>query len=167
MVENLKLKSRWTVWENFVLTGAYQSDEAYKKSINKVFTFSDLNAFASMWNNLNYHKPVSTFFFDPVKKVNKKYTISPPFSEQSLTIDIFANLRFEVKDRQEMEQISTINLFRNDIAPEWADPENKNGSEYQFMLEGSDPEVIDEYWQELVLTIVGETFKLSDQVNTR
>ena len=75
MVENLKLKTQWTIWENFAIVASqYQSDEAYKKSINKVLSFNDLNAFASMWNNLSYHKPTQTFFYDPVKKVNKKYS---------------------------------------------------------------------------------------------
>lgn len=64
-----------------------------------------------------------------------------------------------------MEQVNGINLFRNDITPEWADPENKSGGEYQIMLdECSNPEVIDEYWQELVLKVIGETFTLSEQV---
>mmetsp|Transcript_71973 Transcript_71973/g.83631 ORF Transcript_71973/g.83631 Transcript_71973/m.83631 type:complete len:209 (+) Transcript_71973:45-671(+) len=146
MVESLKLKTRWTVWENFfTVQGGQQSDEAWKRAINKVLSFDDLGVFAKMWNNLSYHKPTQTFFFDPVKKVNR---------------------RFEVKDRTEMEQINGINIFRNDITPEWADPENKNGGDYQLMLdESNNPENIDEYWQELLLQVVGETFKLSDQIN--
>lgn len=73
MVESLKLKTRWTVWENFAISGGYQSDEAWKRSINKVFSFDELGFFAKMWNNLFYHKPTQTFFFDSVKKVNRKY----------------------------------------------------------------------------------------------
>ena len=65
-----------------------------------------------------------------------------------------------------MEQINAINIFRNDIIPEWADPENRNGSDYQIALEDTSPETIDKYWQELVLAVLGETMKLSDQVTT-
>jgi len=146
MVENLKLKTRWAVWENFATTPSqYQSDDSWKNSINKTLVFDDLRFFAKMWNNLSYHRPTQAFFYDPVKKVNRK---------------------FEVKGRTEMEQIVGISLFRNDITSEWVDPENKNGSEYQMMLDDcQNPEFVDEFWQQLVIRIVGETLPHSDQVN--
>lgn len=65
-----------------------------------------------------------------------------------------------------MEQISAVNLFRNDIVPAWADPENKAGGEYQIYLDDTmKPETIDEIWQDLVLLLIGETLKSSEQVN--
>lgn len=76
-MENLKLKTSWTVWENLALnTTQNQSDESWKKSIVKVATVSDLSSFASMWNNLPYHKPTQTFFFDRSKNVTKKYILN-------------------------------------------------------------------------------------------
>lgn len=74
MIENFKLKTPWTIWENFVVRAKdlQQSDEDWKKSMNKVLTFKDLNAFACVWNNLTYHKPTCAFFFDPTKKALKK-----------------------------------------------------------------------------------------------
>lgn len=64
-----------------------------------------------------------------------------------------------------MEQIISINLFRNDITPAWADPDNKSGGEYLITLDDcTNPVTIDEYWQELVIKVIGETFTLSEQV---
>lgn len=82
-----------------------------------------------------------------------------------LQFPYLAHDRFEVKGRTDLEQIIGISLFRNDITPEWADPENKNGSEYQLMLEEcQNPEIIDEFWQDLIIKVIGETLEHSDQV---
>ena len=70
-----------------------------------------------------------------------------------------------MKGRSELEQVTGISLFRNDIAPEWSDPENKVGSEYQLMLDDHSHENVDSFWQELVLSVIGETITHSDQVN--
>lgn len=72
-MENLKLKTSWTIWENVALPAQKEaSEESWKKSIVKVITVSDLNTFASMWNKLPYHKPAKTFFFDKANMTTKK-----------------------------------------------------------------------------------------------
>jgi len=144
-MENLKLKTPWTVWENIALsTQKDQSEESWKKSIVKVVTVSDLNSFASMWNKLPYHKPSQTFFFDKSRMLTKK---------------------FQIKDRDDLQQINAINIFRNEIMPSYEDPANRNGGFYRIEIGDTPAEETDKAWQDLILALIGETFKLSDQVN--
>ena len=47
-----------------------------------------------------------------------------------------------------------MSIFRDGIKPEWEDPVNADGGELLFR--GSDLEMVDKMWYELVLSMVGE-----------
>jgi len=47
-----------------------------------------------------------------------------------------------------------LSIFREGIKPEWEDPVNADGGELLFR--GSDLEMVDKMWYELVLSMVGE-----------
>lgn len=57
--------------------------------------------------------------------------------------------------------ITSLMLFRDGVAPEWEDPVNANGGHFQFQWRPNSvaPEQLDEYWNNLVLGIVGDTIE--------
>ena len=59
--------------------------------------------------------------------------------------------------------VEEFSLFKKGIEPEWGDPMNAKGGEW-FCRQYFDADVLDLYWQNLVLAVVGET--LEDALST-
>ena len=61
--------------------------------------------------------------------------------------------------------VEALMLFRDGIAPEWEDKANAMGGHFQIQLKpASGGGQIDEYWNNLVLAMIGETLEPSSQV---
>lgn len=58
----------------------------------------------------------------------------------------------------EERTVEEYSLFKKGIEPEWGDPQNVIGGEW-FCRQSFDPEVLDLYWHNLVVGIVGETIE--------
>ena len=72
-MENLKLKTTWTFWENIATQPMKsQKEDAWKESILEVISFSDLNYFAQIWSALPHISPAVSFFYDKARNVTKK-----------------------------------------------------------------------------------------------
>ena len=56
----------------------------------------------------------------------------------------------------EAKTIEEYSFFKNGIEPEWGDPQNVTGGEW-FCRQYLELEVLDLYWQNLVMSCVGET----------
>ena len=52
--------------------------------------------------------------------------------------------------------VEEYSLFKKNIEPEWGDPENSKGGEW-FCRQHFDADVLDLYWQNLVMAVVGES----------
>lgn len=66
----------------------------------------------------------------------------------------------------EEKTVEEYSLFKKGIEPEWGDPQNVIGGEW-FCRQSFEPEVLDLYWHNLVMGIVGETIEDSvDENNT-
>lgn len=66
----------------------------------------------------------------------------------------------------ELKTVEEYSLFKKGIEPEWGDPANVIGGEW-FCRQSFDPDVLDLYWQNLVLGVVGETIEeASDEDKT-
>ena len=59
--------------------------------------------------------------------------------------------------------IDAFSLFKKGIRPEWEDPENKNGAEFMCRKTMA-PELLDQYWENMVLGLIGETIDAADDV---
>jgi translation initiation factor 4E len=57
----------------------------------------------------------------------------------------------------ELSHIDTLMLFREGIRPEWEDPANATGGHFQYMFKVNSipPAQLDEYWNNIVIGIVG------------
>jgi hypothetical protein len=58
--------------------------------------------------------------------------------------------------------IESFSLFKKGIVPAWEDPVNAKGSEYFLRL--TNHSLMDSYWENLVLGLVGETVDSGDEV---
>ena len=58
----------------------------------------------------------------------------------------------------EGKTIEEYSLFKKGIEPEWGDPQNLTGGEW-FCRQYFESDVLDLYWQNLVMAIVGETIE--------
>lgn len=56
------------------------------------------------------------------------------------------------------EIFEEYSLFKKGIEPEWGDPQNKVGGEW-FWRSHLDGDVLDLYWQNMVLSVIGETLE--------
>lgn len=63
----------------------------------------------------------------------------------------------------EGRQIKAFGIFKKGIHPTWEDPLNKNGSELTAVKNFSS-EVLDCFWENLVLGLIGETIDEGDEI---
>jgi hypothetical protein len=59
--------------------------------------------------------------------------------------------------------IKAFAVFKKGIQPAWEDPANKNGSEFQC-LKTFTPEVLDAFWENMVMGLIGETIDEGDEI---
>jgi translation initiation factor 4E len=102
----------------------------------KVVTFGTAQEFWGVWNGIP----------QPSELLEGKKLVREQSSGQPLSID-------------------AIMVFREGISPEWEDHANANGGHFQIQLKPSTTGgQIDEYWNNLVLGVVGETFESSNMI---
>jgi len=108
----------------------------YADATRKVVKFSTVQDFWCIWNGLP----------QPSELLEQKRIMRDQSNGQSVAID-------------------AIMIFKDGIAPEWEDPLNANGGHFQIQLK---PTVgggqIDEYWNNIVLGMVGGTLEPSNMI---
>eukprot|EP00928_Gymnodinium_smaydae_P063047 TRINITY_DN46745_c0_g1_i1.p1 TRINITY_DN46745_c0_g1~~TRINITY_DN46745_c0_g1_i1.p1 ORF type:complete len:232 (-),score=42.31 TRINITY_DN46745_c0_g1_i1:212-907(-) len=102
----------------------------------KVVTFSTAQEFWSVWSGI----PQPSELLDS-KRLTREQANQPPAA------------------------IDAIMIFRDGISPEWEDAANMQGGHFQIQLKPtSGPGQIDEYWNNLVLGVIGEALDSSASV---
>jgi translation initiation factor 4E len=108
--------------------------EKYADATRKVTKFNTVQEFWGIWNGLP----------QPSELLESKRIMRDQSNGQAVAID-------------------AIMIFKDGISPEWEHPLNANGGHFQFQLK---PTVgggqIDEYWNNLVLAMVGGILENSD-----
>jgi len=80
--------------------------------------------------------------------------------------DVFFDGDCRKKVGPEMKTVEEYSLFKKGIEPEWGDPANATGGEW-FCRQYFETDVLDLYWQNLVLGVIGETIEdSSDEERT-
>lgn len=80
--------------------------------------------------------------------------------------EVFFDGEFRKKIGEEQKTVEEYSLFKKGIEPEWGDPQNVIGGEW-FCRQYFEADVLDLYWQNLVMAIVGETIEDAvDEENT-
>lgn len=72
---------------------------------------------------------------------------------------------YDGKQHKEVEgrTIDAFSVFKKGIRPEWEDPMNRTGAEFTCR-KTMQPDVLDVYWENLVLGLIGETIDADDDV---
>jgi len=132
----MKLKDTWVLWEQVVQDGAKSA--AYGDATKEVTKFSTVQEFWSIWNGM------------------------PQPSELVPSRDQNESGKRIMRGQT---SIDAIMIFKDGVKPEWEDKLNQTGGHFQIQLK---PSVgggqIDEYWNNLVLGMVGGTLEPSDMI---
>jgi len=132
--KELPLRFTWVIWEQIMQSSDGKAAQ-YSDATHKVAPFSTVQDFWKLWN----HMP------QPSELLEQKRMVR----EQADGLHV----------------IDAIMIFRDNIRPEWEDKMNSNGGHFQFQLK---PNVgggqIDEYWNNIVLGMVGATIEPSQMI---
>jgi len=140
--EKLTLKYTWVFWEQNRQADAEVASTTYGDLTRSVATMSTVQEFWSTFNTL--------------PQPSELLSIRDPSSEEP------AN------------PVGSFMFFKQGVRPEWEDPLNKSGGHFQFTLQtdkfrsvakenASIKEtdvlaILDEYWNNIVLSLIGNTF---------
>lgn len=84
------------------------------------------------------------------------------------TIEDFWGTYNSIPPITKLAQASNYHIFRNDIKPEWEDPQNAEGGRWVVTL-GKNPNPqsskLEEIWLNILLACIGESFEYPDQIN--
>lgn len=132
--KDLPLRFTWVIWEQIMQSSDGKAAQ-YSDATHKVAPFSIVQDFWKLWN----HMPQPSELLEQKRMVREQ--------------------------PDGLHVIDAIMIFRENIRPEWEDKMNANGGHFQFQLK---PSVgggqIDEYWNNLVLGMVGATIEPSHMI---
>jgi len=132
--KDLPLRFTWVIWEQIMQSSDGKAAQ-YSDATHKVAPFSTVQDFWKLWN----HMPQPSELLEQKRMVREQ--------------------------PDGLHVIDAIMIFRDNIRPEWEDKMNANGGHFQFQLK---PTVgggqIDEYWNNLVLGMVGATIEPSHMI---
>mmetsp|Transcript_1527 Transcript_1527/g.4182 ORF Transcript_1527/g.4182 Transcript_1527/m.4182 type:complete len:230 (+) Transcript_1527:64-753(+) len=133
---DLPLMDEWSMWEQLQTAGQQPGSRGdnYDNQTNKFATFRTVQHF---WR-LMEHLPQPSHLVEGKKMVRER-------ADGVHTVD-------------------AIMLFKSPIRPKWEDPKNADGGHFQFQIRPREcePAQIDEYWNNLVLGVVGATIEPHD-----
>lgn len=165
----IPLKSSWSLWEQLQQSQSASSNSDqqaapvvstaanYGDLTRKVATVSDVQSF---WRYFLHLPQPSAILGESMKVVRQESEDGP------------------------IHTLAALMLFRDDIRPEWEDPANRRGGHFQFTLQlersrssKETPSIVkpdqvgsawmaqtDEYWNNIVLGLIGETLEPADFV---
>lgn len=81
--------------------------------------------------------------------------------------EVFFDGQCRKKIGPDQKTVEEYSLFKKGIEPEWGDPENVKGGEW-FCRQFFDSDILDLYWQNLVMGVIGETIEdsVGDSANS-
>lgn len=130
------LEHKWTFWEQKKAEKKTMSKKEWGELQRKLFTFDTVEEF---WKYFAHVPPPTNVFYDgkAAKRVGKA---------------------------GEERVIESFSLFKEGIAPEWEDSANISGGEWNLRTNRSMVAGIDDWWQNLVLGLVGHTIAEKDEI---
>jgi len=128
------LKFTWVIWEQIMQSNDAKNAQ-YSDATHKVASFSTVKGFWKYWNHL------------------------PQPSE------LLDGKKFVRETAESRNVVDALMVFREGIKPEWEDSTNATGGHFQFQLKpGIGGGVIDEYWNNIVLGMIGGTIEPVDMI---
>lgn len=114
-----------------------------------------------LWKHIGGHKKDPNAWKDSMKELCSFATIEDfwrYFNHIPHPSKVFFDGDYKKKVGEKNETIEEFSLFKKGIEPEWSDPRNSTGGEW-FWRANFEGEVLDLYWQNIVLGCIGETIE--------
>lgn len=128
------LRYTWTIWEQIMQPNDAKAAQ-YSDATHRVASFGTVKQFWKYWNHL------------------------PQPSE------LLEGKKFVRETAESKSVVDALMVFREGIKPEWEDAVNASGGHFQFQLKAAlGGGVIDEYWNNIVLGMVGGTIEPSEMI---
>uniref|UniRef100_A0A7S2QMS9 Uncharacterized protein n=1 Tax=Zooxanthella nutricula TaxID=1333877 RepID=A0A7S2QMS9_9DINO len=128
------LRYTWTIWEQIMRSSDSKAAQ-YSDATHKIASFGTVKQFWRYWN----HLPQPSELLDGKKFVRET-------GESRSVVD-------------------ALMIFRDGIRPEWEDAANATGGHFQFQLKsGLGGGTIDEYWNNIVLGMIGGSIEPAEMV---
>lgn len=128
------LRYTWTIWEQIMQSNDAKAAQ-YSDATHRVASFSTVKGFWKYWNHLP----------QPSELLDGKKFVRETGADRSV--------------------VDALMLFRDGIKPEWEDAVNASGGHFQFQLKATlGGGSIDEYWNNIVLGMIGGTIEPSDMI---
>lgn len=128
------LRYTWTLWEQIMQPSDAKAAQ-YSDATHKVASVSTVKTFWKFWN----HVPQPSELLDGKKFVR------------------------ETGDSKHV--VDALMLFREGIKPEWEDEMNCSGGHFQFQMKPTtNCGIVDEYWNNIVLGMIGGTIEPADMI---
>ncbi|KAL7713866.1 Eukaryotic translation initiation factor 4E [Entamoeba marina] len=107
-----------------------------------------------------------TFWFDGVSNKNSKHYGDQIQKVGSCkTAEEFWGVFDAIPKLDTMEIGSDLSLFKNNVKPLWEDDANANGGKLQMIFADTEPRLCQQYWRDILLTAIGETFPFTECIN--
>jgi len=134
---NSPLRFKWVLWVQTDVDTKDQETVDYKDSTKNVADFDTISTFWSVFGSVP----------------------QPSVFAQGLTVELTSNSN---------GNINSLMLFRDGVSPEWEDPVNGDGGHFQFHWKpnGIQPAQLDEYWNNLVLAVIGNTIEAEGEFSS-
>ncbi|KAK1937306.1 putative translation initiation factor E4 [Babesia divergens] len=144
---SLTLKNKWVIWEQIVKKDDQRHASDYKGHTKPLVSFDSVQKPEVVINRQSFW--------------NLWFNIPQP-SELSTT----KRLARECVDGTE-HFVDAIMLFRQDIQPMWEDPLNQDGGHFDYRFRPNDVTqlTVDEYWNNIVLGLVGSSIPQGEFIN--
>lgn len=139
-VEDMKdkdpaLACTWAIWEQAQQTKEETKTHAYSDATHLVASFNTVKGFWKYWNHL-------------------------PQPSELLDGKMFVRGTAEAR-----KTVDALMVFRDGVKPEWEDSTNATGGHFQFQLKQNlGGGLIDEYWNNIVLGMLGGTIEPADMI---
>jgi len=153
---DLPLKFPWVLWEQIMqVSDGSKAPQHYSDATHKVATFNTVQQFWRVWNSM----PQPSELLDQKRMVREvqpnELTRARATGDGGMDEDD-SDDPGPLPTSTGLHVIDAIMIFRKGVKPEWEHPANANGGHFQFQLKSTiEPGQIDEYWNNLVLGVVG------------
>lgn len=138
-----------------------ENEEMLKQDLPLRFTWS-------IWEQIMQSSDKSAQYSDATHKVSSFSTVQEfwkLWNHMPQPSELLEQKRIVREQPDGLHVIDAIMIFRENIRPEWEDKMNATGGHFQFQLK---PTVgggqIDEYWNNLVLGIIGATIEPANMI---
>lgn len=126
----LLLQYNWVIWEQ--VSGVRSQNVNYQDCTKPLAAFNSVQGFWQLWNKLPQPSDL--------------------LGQKSMT---------RISEDGSCRVVDALMIFRENISPMWEDPMNAEGGHFEYKIFPGDypPSQIDEFWNNIVLAIIGSNLK--------